>query len=209
MACACDICAGTLEPDARQRLLSERLAWAHASSSTVGEADAKQRWLAEHVTQPAPAQELPPEPPKKVIGRPFVKGQSGNPKGSPIRVIKVRHLLKGHEETWAQSLIADLTHTNGKVRAMARVTYAAYRWGLPAKEVVVSGQKGRELQLTVTHDGDPDRIAAILQVLSRAGVFPAGLPAGSAGQVIDAEVDEVHPAPSDAAAVGVPPTELS
>lgn len=75
------------------------------------------------------------QPKRRGPGKPFAKGQSGNPGGRPKEVAEVRELARDHTETAVNTLVSIMT--NGEQPAAARVR---------ASEVILDRGYGRAPQ---------------------------------------------------------------
>src|SRR5690348_16972969 len=74
-----------------------------------------------------------PEHPKKVIGRPFQKGQSGNPNGKPKIAVEFRQRCKDFmdSEGWDKLVALAKGNTRDAMRALELV--AGYSYGKPTQ----------------------------------------------------------------------------
>lgn len=93
-------------------------------------------------------QNIPKRPGGMPVGRPFQKGQSGNPEGRP-RMKKLRARLREFDNNALGALITDMTGPAGPERSAALKLFFAYRWGLPLKAVELSGPGGSQLTVEV------------------------------------------------------------
>jgi hypothetical protein len=99
-----------------------------------------------------------PAKPKRVVGRPFVKGQSGNPAGRPRVAAEIRELARAHGEEALRTL-AELMKSAAKEETRAR-----------AAEALLDRAYGRPSQSITGEDGEgPVQV----QVLSLARTEPA------------------------------------
>lgn len=104
---------------------------------------------------------------RKPPGRPFAKGQSGNPGGRPKDLEGVRELARAHTaealDTLA-SIMRDGSTENARLRAAEALLERA--WGRPAQALdVTSGNK----PLTAGVEGARERLAQRIQALLAAG----------------------------------------
>jgi hypothetical protein len=70
-------------------------------------------------------------------GRPFQKGQSGNPTGRPKRDREIEELARQHTPAAIAALVEAL---NGKDRVPAAALLLAYAYGKPRQPVEQSGE---------------------------------------------------------------------
>ena len=148
-----------------------------------------------------------PKPPLTQIGRPFVKGKSGNPGGRPKELAEFRQLLREKKAHKALRCLMDEIGTRGDDCVKAAEIVLAYAWGKPTQGVEFSGKDGGAIPIEVKPNVEPSRTAAILQVLAAVGVLPAGADALGTGEAGDAEADEVHPPPAAPDTGRLPPAE--
>lgn len=78
-------------------------------------------------------------PKKRVIGRPFVKGQRANPAGRPKQMPDMRAMFRQHTPEALTALLTALKQPRYRVAAAA--TILAYGWGRPmtTADVVQAG----------------------------------------------------------------------
>jgi hypothetical protein len=81
-------------------------------------------------------------PSKRLIGKPFQKGRSGNPAGRPkgSGTAEIKALLRPHDRLLVQKLKDLLSHEEGKVQMEALKLAFAYRWGKPTEQVPTDGE---------------------------------------------------------------------
>jgi hypothetical protein len=70
-------------------------------------------------------------------GRPFQKGQSGNPTGRPKRDCEIEELARQHTPAAIAALVEAL---NGKDRVPAAALLLAYAYGKPRQPIEHSGE---------------------------------------------------------------------
>jgi len=70
------------------------------------------------------------------IGRPFHKGQSGNPGGRPKIMVEVRELARKNSPEAMQTLVANLKDENGHVRNAAAIAILDRAYGKPPQAIV-------------------------------------------------------------------------
>jgi hypothetical protein len=80
------------------------------------------------------------EQPSKVLGRPFVKGRSGNPRGRPPIEPRVRHYARKYDLRMCRVLasLAEDVKAPWSERRRAAMDLIAVGSGRPAKEMVIS-----------------------------------------------------------------------
>jgi hypothetical protein len=71
-----------------------------------------------------------------VVGRPFQKGQSGNPGGRPKIMADVREAARAHTKEAINTLVANLSDENGNVRNAAAVALLDRGYGKPPQAIV-------------------------------------------------------------------------
>ncbi|KXV41820.1 DUF5681 domain-containing protein [Gluconobacter albidus] len=86
------------------------------------------------------------------VGRPFKKGQSGNPGGTPKDLREVIALARSHTVTAIEALaeIAGSPASPESARVSAANALLDRAWGKAKETVEISGQDGAPLGLVVT-----------------------------------------------------------
>lgn len=92
-----------------------------------------------------PAQNTKPTATKKVRGRPFKKGQSGNPGGRPKAAVDVRELARAHAPDAIKALVEALKDPKTKVAAATAILDRGY--GKPVQ--AVEGTEGPAIKVSV------------------------------------------------------------
>jgi hypothetical protein len=94
---------------------------------------------------------------RKSPGRPFVKGQSGNPKGRPAQFPQFREECRKHSPAALARLVSEL-EVEGATGVKAAETILAYGWGRPTQVVEGTVQGGVTLLIEtgIRRDSDPD-----------------------------------------------------
>lgn len=84
------------------------------------------------------------------VGRPFKKGQSGNPSGLPKDLREVIHLARSHTVT-AINALAEIAGkgTSEAARVSASEALLNRAWGKPKDTVELTGAEGAPLGLVV------------------------------------------------------------
>ncbi|MBR0560060.1 DUF5681 domain-containing protein [Neokomagataea anthophila] len=92
------------------------------------------------------------KPRKMPVGRPFKKGQSGNPGGLPKNMREVIALARSHTTTAIEALaeIAGNKTAPESARVSAANSLLDRAWGKPKDTVEIQGQDGAPLGLVVT-----------------------------------------------------------
>ena len=70
------------------------------------------------------------------IGRPFHKGQSGNPGGRPKIMGEVREAARAYTKAAIDTLVANLKDENGHVRNAAAIALLDRAYGKPPQAIV-------------------------------------------------------------------------
>lgn len=91
-----------------------------------------------------------PERPKRGVGKPFQKGQSGNPGGLPKDLREVIHLARSHTVT-AINALAEIAGNGDSEAARISASEALLNraWGKPKDTVELTGSEGAPLGLVV------------------------------------------------------------
>ena len=89
--------------------------------------------------------------PKRVVGRPFAKGQSGNPSGLPKELAEVIRLARQHTESSILTLAEISTDPNAPAapRVAAAQALLDRAWGKPKQEVEHAGPDGKGIPVSV------------------------------------------------------------
>jgi len=92
---------------------------------------------------------------KKKVGRPFAKGQSGNPSGRPKVIGEVRDLAREHTLEAIATLADALKDIDGRVRVAAANALLDRAYGKPAQ--AITGPGGGPVEM-ITTDVDLTRL---------------------------------------------------
>lgn len=79
-----------------------------------------------------------PEKPKKVVGKPFKPGQSGNPSGRPKVVSHIRDLAQKHGEEALKTVVALMRSEDERVALAAAQVVLDRAYGKPIQQVDVN-----------------------------------------------------------------------
>lgn len=82
---------------------------------------------------------------KRIVGRPFEKGRSGNPGGRPKEVAEVRDLAREHTTQAIETLVRWMQSDNAKASVAAANVLLDRGWGKPSQPI--SGDPENPLQL--------------------------------------------------------------
>lgn len=84
-----------------------------------------------------PAENSNKQPPRRVRGRPFPKGVSGNAGGRPREVGHVRELAKQHTEEAIETLVVIMRDASqpGRARSAAAESLLNRAWGAPTQHM--------------------------------------------------------------------------
>lgn len=87
-------------------------------------------------------------PKKRVVGRPFQKGQSGNPGGRPAVAGPLRELARAHTDAALAALVAALSADENSVRVMAANSLLDRGWGKATQhhQVEAGDELGRRMK---------------------------------------------------------------
>jgi len=85
---------------------------------------------------------------KRGPGRPFEKGQSGNPSGRPKIPEEVRDAARAHTAEAIDTLVELMRGEDDKLRLKAACALLDRGWGKPLQSIEASGKDGTPIELT-------------------------------------------------------------
>lgn len=87
---------------------------------------------------------------KKVVGRPFAPGKSGNPGGVPAHVKKIRDLCGKHSEAAFRTILHLMQRSRSDKIRLAAAEAILDRAGVKAMQIEVTGAEGAPLLPALT-----------------------------------------------------------
>jgi len=164
---------------------------------------------------------LPLTAKKKPRGKPFPKGVSRPPgpgrkkmtKAAKRAAEETRNRLKLQSPFYLKQIeqqVKQLIKAGAALPAIETLLELLNRAGITTiKELQVGGGEkpisfDETKTIEVKIEATPQRSASVLGIMARAGALTPGAASGGTDDVVDAEVDEVHPPGADATATGVP-----
>lgn len=97
--------------------------------------------------------------PKRVVGRPFRPGQSGNPSGKPKGMVEVQRLAREHATEAIQALVEALNHR--RTRVAAAIALLDRGFGRPAQHT--------QITRSPLDDIDPQTLTTLAETLEQLG----------------------------------------
>lgn len=132
-----------------QRVACRRYRVAEGASAQAGAEGGDDRGWGIGLT----AESSSPERKKRTVGKPFAKGQSGNPGGKPKALREVIELAREHTEL-AVGRLAHWAASNEPAASVAASKELLDRaWGKARDHVTIAGETDAPLGLTVTFVG--------------------------------------------------------
>jgi hypothetical protein len=92
--------------------------------------------------------------PKRVVGRPFQKGQSGNPGGRPKELEEVKRLAQEYTVAAIKNLARWMASENAKASVSASIAILERGWGKPTQPLEHSGPDKQPLTFTLAISGN-------------------------------------------------------
>lgn len=89
-------------------------------------------------------------------GKPFAKGQSGNPKGRPLQTVEEKEVraLAQSKSLHCIDRLEDLAGGSGMTAVRANEILLERAWGKPKQEVELAGGRGGLLIMLPPEDGE-------------------------------------------------------
>lgn len=91
---------------------------------------------------------------KKVVGKPFQKGVSGNPGGRPKEIEEVKKLAQEYTVAAIKNLARWMVSDNAKASVSASIAILERGWGKPTQTLEHSGKGGSDIVFTLALSGN-------------------------------------------------------